>query len=516
MIPIEHTLVCGATRSGKSEAELVRMIPRAQANDCALVLLDPPGTLAAKFLLQLHSLGLSRRLIYDRLADTDCVPGYNWLSRSQHAAPLQREAENDERIREFAAILVRRRNLQDMATTPLIEEGILAALRLYLYQSAPVPLSWLADVFDVRSPERAHLLRSCTRPDLVRKFEMYASLSPTARRTETGPAERILRAVVGSPAFRVRSERDAFDFDRFLNERGILVLDGSSRGNLSRDAASVMMGAVLLRVMRHCRTGSQGRVLLVLDEAVNANLVGVHESRAIAEAAKWGLEFHVIVQDPFNFPSEEIRNNVLQNCGRHEWFRQGSPDAARLAAEDVAIPILDPLRVHHTEQRVRTSDAGYQRLETKSRTETLSANGTLRGRSTTWSTVLWPRRREVTDSQDRYMELKDQVLLMQKELMLLQPGYRFVRPNSGALRPEYVPMLRAPWFAFEGRTAPWTPDPRKDVATRLFADALAVAKQRSEYGTPAAPASTGRRVSRPLGAGARLALLNRMSTARGE
>src|SRR5204863_6511887 len=139
-------------------------------------------------------------------------------------------------------------------------------------------------------------------PRLVRKFEEYASLSPTARRTETGPAERLLQAVCLSPSFRVRSAGASFDFASFLDGKGILILDGSSQGNLSRDAASVMMGAVVLGIIRHCRSGSRNRVVLVLDEAVNANLIGVHESRALAEAGKWGLEFHVIVQDPFNFP----------------------------------------------------------------------------------------------------------------------------------------------------------------------------------------------------------------------
>src|SRR5205823_12960926 len=152
------------------------------------------------------------------------------------------------------------------------------------------------------SPARTQLLAHCTDPALLRKFQEYASLSPTARRTETGPAERILRAVLTSPAFRVRSGEATFDVGRFLDDRGILILDGSSRGNLSRDAASVMMGAAILRVIQHCRTGAKSKVVLVLDEAVSAGLIGVHESQALSEAGKWGLEFHILVQNPFSFP----------------------------------------------------------------------------------------------------------------------------------------------------------------------------------------------------------------------
>src|SRR5205814_6714404 len=137
---IRHTFVCGATRSGKSEAELSRLVPLAKADDCAIVLLDPPGSLARKFLLYLDLHGQSSRVLYDRLSDTDRVPGYDWLVRSNHPDPLQREAENDERIREFASVLLRRRGILDPAATPLIEEGLLAALRLYLYQDCPSPL----------------------------------------------------------------------------------------------------------------------------------------------------------------------------------------------------------------------------------------------------------------------------------------------------------------------------------------------------------------------------------------
>jgi hypothetical protein len=492
MTEVQHTFVCGATRSGKSEAELSRLGPLAQRNDCAIVLLDPPGTLASKFLLHLDRLGLTRRVIYDRLADTDRVPMYDWLTASSHSDPLQRQAEDDERVREFAAILLRRRGIQDTADTPLIEETVLAALRLYLHQRSPVPLPWIVDAFTPWSQARARLLANCTDQSLVRQFEEYGGLSRSARRSETAPAERILRSVFESPAFRVRCAEPTFDLGRFLDERGILILDGSSRGNLSRDAASVMMGAVILRVIRHCRNSSKSRVVLVLDEAVNAGLVGLHESRALAEAAKWGLEFHVLVQDPSGFPSEEIRRNVLQNCGRHEWFRQGSPEAARLAAEDVATPILDPLQVHHTEYRIRSVDAGYERIEVKSRNE--RETGTDRkSKGTAWSEVLWPRRKEVKDAQDRYTALADQVQLVQKELMRLQPGWRLVRGDCVSPQPEYVPRLADPWGTREGHGSGYGSGAEERVQALHFRGILRRIRQGDAYRQPSPPEGVQKR-----------------------
>ena len=139
--------------------------------------------------------------------DTDRVPGYDWLTPSTHPDPLQREAENDERVREFAAILLRRRGIQDPARTPLIEEGVLAALQLYLAQRTAVPLPWLAEVFDSKSETHAHLLAHCTDPQLVRKFHEYAALSPTARRTELAPRDGTLAAPAGTlPVHRLHDD----------------------------------------------------------------------------------------------------------------------------------------------------------------------------------------------------------------------------------------------------------------------------------------------------------------------
>ncbi len=502
---VQHTLVCGATRSGKSEATLARLVPLARLGECAIVLLDPPGTLAVKFLLHLEALGLTHRVLYDRLADTDRVPGYDWFQRSEHPDPLQRAAENDERIREFAAILLRRRGGQDLAQSALIEETLLAALRLYVYQRAPAPLPWLADVFTLGSEARSQLLSNCTEPELVWKFHQWASLSPNARRTETGPAERILRAVLESPAFRVRSGDPTFDVGTFLDAHGILILDGSSRGNLSRDAASVMMGAVILRAIRHCRTGSRSWIVLVLDEAVNAGLVGLHESQALAEAGKWGLEVMILVQSPFGFPSEEIGRNVLQNCWRHEWFRQGSPEAARLAAEDIATPQLDPLQVHHTEERIRTVDTGFERVRTESQGERTDPRGHVQGRSRSWQTVLWPRHREVREVQARYTALADQVLLRQKELMLLRPGERFVRSDRVTPVAEYVPMLESPWPALQTRAGASRETAADVLAEARVREILRAMKGRPAFRSPEETKPRGRRSGAGAGAARRLA-----------
>jgi hypothetical protein len=82
-------------------------------------------------------------------------------------------------------------------------------------------------------------------------------------------------------------------------------------------------------------------VLLVLDEATNAQLVSYHEALALNELQKdvYGLDIHIIVQTP-SFPSSEIYDAVFQNCQRHEWFYCANNAVAQLGASDLGDPEL--------------------------------------------------------------------------------------------------------------------------------------------------------------------------------
>jgi hypothetical protein len=360
---IIHMLICGASRSGKSEAELNRLVRLALSGRCSIVLLDPHGPLAQKFLLHLGLHGKLKRVIYDRLRDTDKTPSYNWLIRSTNPDAIQRAAEDDERLREFIGVLLRRRSNIDIKNSPVIERGLLTALKLYMYQKKPVPLYWLPDVYRPMSDVYFQMIENCEDQETVKQMKHWASLPPAQFDYHTGPAHRILEPILKSPAFMIRSGGATFDLDNFLENNGILILDGGSKGDLSRDSACIMMGSVILQVIHHHRTRQKGKTVLVMDEAVNASLVGLPESQALAECGKWGLEFHILVQ-ALNFPSPEITDNVLQNCWRHEWFRQGSPEAAKLAAQDIGTATLDQFKVHHYDEHTRSADAGYEMIHT--------------------------------------------------------------------------------------------------------------------------------------------------------
>jgi len=327
--------VCGSTRSGKSTGELQRLIELADRGDTAIVCIDPHlRSLGYRLLMQLEARGLSHRILYDRLSDLRCVPGWNFLKPSAARNRLERRAENEERARAFADILCRRRGAK-LATAPLTEEWVIAALLLYLEQDKmTIPLSLLQYAFQPQRDEFKHLVDNCRDRYIRDKFCDLASGG--ARSGAVTPADRLIRGVLGSPAFAARCGKPTFDLGTFLNDCGILIVEGGSLGNVSEDAQRTMMGAVVQQTINFVRNRQRAtpRIVLALDEANNAHLVTESESSACAECQKMGLDLHILTQ-LLDFPSSQVTRGVLANCIRHEWFYNANADVARVAAADL-------------------------------------------------------------------------------------------------------------------------------------------------------------------------------------
>ncbi|MBI5760420.1 MAG: hypothetical protein HZA46_18045 [Planctomycetales bacterium] len=123
---------------------------------------------------------------------------------------------------------------------------------------------------------------------------------------QDGAAQRLIRSVYESPAFTLRCH-PTFDLHRFLNRRGILLVEGGSHG-VSADTSSTILGSIVLQVIHYARSRQKSvpRMLLVIDEATNANLIGAagHEVRALAELQKKGLDMHILCQSP-SFPRRQ-------------------------------------------------------------------------------------------------------------------------------------------------------------------------------------------------------------------
>jgi hypothetical protein len=114
----------GATGTGKSFACASDVIVSPDAE----VVLDPEKDSLASIVLT-HATG---DILYDRLDDLVHALSYDMLTASTHPDPAHQYQENYRKAEAFAAILLRRRDADNFAHTPLLAEWIFAALMLYL------------------------------------------------------------------------------------------------------------------------------------------------------------------------------------------------------------------------------------------------------------------------------------------------------------------------------------------------------------------------------------------------
>jgi hypothetical protein len=224
-----------------------------------------------------------------------------------------------------------------LAASPLTEEWTLKPALLVLNQPKDHPASKARFALMPDHREFRTLHQICTDPDTKYEFDKVAS--GAIRPSQYASAKRLIDAVCGAPSFIARCGT-SFNLPAFFANRGILLIQG---GNVGQLVMQTIMGSIILQTINYVRNRPRPypRVLLVADEATNANLIGAagHETRALAELQKAGLDIHVLVQS-LNFPSAFITDGVLTNCIRHEWFYAANPAVARKAAEDLGDPEL--------------------------------------------------------------------------------------------------------------------------------------------------------------------------------
>src|SRR5205823_5670419 len=150
----------------------------------------------------------------------------------------------------FVEILLRRRGSDGLASTPLLEEWVMAAIMLYLFQRVAKPLTWLPYAFMPGTDEFTALVKNCVLAEIRHKFHQFERLTPRAQRAEAGSAVRLINGVFHSPAFAARSGGH-FDLGEFLQSKGTLIVE---RGDdIGDDTMRVIMGAIILLVIAHAK-----------------------------------------------------------------------------------------------------------------------------------------------------------------------------------------------------------------------------------------------------------------------
>lgn len=323
----------GSTQSGKSYGA-VWVILQAVFAGLAVLVLDPhTASLAWNSFLQLTAHGFSHRIIFDQLREISPAPGYRFGLRPSRAAhPLRRADENQQAAEGYSELLSRRRDQASLRLSPMTEEWTTKACLLLLNQPSEWPAHVLRYAFRVGHPIFQTLVAECLDPDIKHDFEQIAD--GTIRRGQYDAARRLIDAVCGSASFIARCGT-TMDLPTFLGGKGILLVEG---GGVSPQVTTTILGSIVLEVIHYVRTRlyPSPRILLVLDEATNAQLVSAagHEARAMAECQKMGLDIYTIAQS-LSFPTPQITEDVLSNSVIHEWYFTASSAVARRAADDL-------------------------------------------------------------------------------------------------------------------------------------------------------------------------------------
>ncbi len=328
-----NVLVVGGPGYAKSTKEAEDLADEADRGDTAIVCVDPhEESLGMMLFARLCERGHRDRTIYDRLPLIEPAVKWELLTPSRARSARERYSENQTRCEQFAEILLRRRGKDSAATTPGIEDWLLAALNLYIYQRMRRPLADLRYAFRFDHPKFQEMLDGCADDDTRFKFQEIIG----SHHQPYKAAERVIMGVCRSAAFQARTEHcGGFDFEGHLGRKGIVIVEGPVCGTLSADAMGTMMGAIILKSINYVRE-HHGRVTLALDEASNASLIGVagHEVRAMAELRKRGLGVHVILQ-LLNLPSPAIERAVMGTCATHRYYNCSDLRTVARAAEDL-------------------------------------------------------------------------------------------------------------------------------------------------------------------------------------
>lgn len=280
------------------------------------------------------------------------------MPRSTHPNPLIREAEDEQTADHFTDILGRRREVASLASAPLIEEWVKAAVRLVLFQRTPCPASHILFAFRPQHPIFQRLLDGCERSDVREKFVAIAH--GDIKHPTYAPAHRLITGI-DSPVFTARCGT-SFPLERHLESGGILIVEGGG-GSISEHVSHLILATIVMRTIQYVRTRPKPypRVLLAMDEALNANLIGASgfEARALAECQKMGLDCHLLIQTIGGFPTKFVQQNVMANCVRHEWYYNADPAIVSVAAADLGDPSYAE-RIRHQQVGERCVKDGHR------------------------------------------------------------------------------------------------------------------------------------------------------------
>jgi hypothetical protein len=321
-----HTLLCGATGSGKSRL-IEHLLVEQLKQGCSAVVLDPKPDMIAHMLAHAHSLGLaSEQVTLLCPQETVYIPGWNPFLAG---IPIPQAAAD------FVAVLEQSTTswgprMQDLLTNALL---VIGSHHLSLYELAR---------FLLRDDYRDALLRQPLRPPDWMAFEEartyfmeeYGAWSRSERAQASGPVLNKIRELLRSPFLQplLCARRNTLDLARLWQRQGLVLvhLDRTALGEEGTRLLAGMLSNLLFRTA--LRTAGPVPVVLSLDElATVEHFIGQALGDIVTVARSQSLRLVVACQHLAQL-SEGLRAALLANPAVKVFFRLGSADARLVAA----------------------------------------------------------------------------------------------------------------------------------------------------------------------------------------
>lgn len=328
-----HSLVCGATGSGKTRLAL-HLIGEQLRQGGSVVMLDPKADTLKHVMEMAYRAGTpaERVSLLSPARSGTSAPGWNPLdARAFGVSPVQAAMD-------FVSVLARSHSswgprLQDVLTNALI---LVSAHSLSLYE-----LARLLQREDYRDGLVALPLPALEPHDRIAYREAqdffrqeFSQWSRSEQASAVGPVLNKFREFLRVPFLRALlcARRQTLDFATLWQKPGLVLvhLDAPSLG----DEGARLLGGLLTHHLYRTALRTEGPtpVILALDEmGVSEQFLGSALSQMLAIARSRGLRLLVACQHLAQL-SDELRNALLGNCAVQAFFRLGYADAKVVAA----------------------------------------------------------------------------------------------------------------------------------------------------------------------------------------
>lgn len=328
-----HSLVCGATGSGKTRLAL-HLIDRQLHQGCSVVMLDPKAETLRHVMELAYSAGIPAErvtLLSPRLSGTG-APGWNPLGAEGMGLSVVQAATD------FVSVLARSSTswgprLQDVLTNALI---LIGAHGLSLYE-----LARLLQRDDYRAGLLRHPPPALSAGDRLAFLEArdffvqeFGRWSKSEQAGAVAPVLNKFREFLRNTFLRslLCARRQTLDFASLWQTPGLVLvhLDAPSLG----DEGARLLGGLLTHHLYRTALRAEGRVpvVLALDEmGVSEQFLGSALSQMLAIARSHHLRLLVACQHLAQL-SDSLRTALLSACAVKAFFRLGYDDARIVAA----------------------------------------------------------------------------------------------------------------------------------------------------------------------------------------